>query len=47
MSEKMSVREFFARFPNDDVCLGHIMEVRYGLRPGRSHESVGDKLGDC
>jgi transposase-like protein len=28
----MSVREFFARFPNDEACLDHIMEVRYGLR---------------
>lgn len=32
MSEKMSVREFFARFPDDDTCLDHIMKVRYGLR---------------
>jgi transposase len=27
-----SVREFFARFPNDDACLNHIMEQRYGLK---------------
>src|SRR5579863_2963908 len=27
-----SVREFFERFPNDDLCLEHVMEVRYGLR---------------
>jgi hypothetical protein len=27
-----SVREFFERFPNDDVCLQHIMDVRYGDR---------------
>lgn len=27
-----SVREFFERFPSDDACLEHIMEVRYGLR---------------
>lgn len=27
-----SVREFFARFPDDDACLKHVMEVRYGLR---------------
>lgn len=26
----MSVREFFARFPNDDACLVHIMNVRFG-----------------
>jgi transposase-like protein len=29
---KLTVREFFARFPTDDACLEHIMEVRYGLR---------------
>jgi transposase-like protein len=27
-----SVREFFERFPTDDACLEHVMEVRYGLR---------------
>jgi transposase-like protein len=30
--QAFSVREFFARFPNDDACLEHIMDVRYGLR---------------
>jgi transposase-like protein len=30
--QPFSVREFFARFPNDDACLEHIMAVRYGLR---------------
>ena len=29
---KLTVSEFFARFPDDDACLAHIMEVRYGLR---------------
>lgn len=29
---KLTVREFFARFPDDDTCLSHIMEVRHGLR---------------
>lgn len=29
---KLTVREFFARFPDDDACLTHIMEVRYGQR---------------
>jgi transposase len=29
---KLTVREFFARFPTDDACLEHIMEVRHGLR---------------
>jgi transposase-like protein len=26
------VGEFFARFPTEEACLTHIMEVRYGLR---------------
>src|SRR5665213_1853221 len=30
--QAFSVREFFARFPNDEACLEHIMTVRYGLR---------------
>jgi transposase len=29
---KLTVGEFFARFPDDNACLKHIMEVRYGLR---------------
>jgi transposase-like protein/predicted RNA-binding Zn-ribbon protein involved in translation (DUF1610 family) len=29
-SPEFSVREFFARFPNDDACLEHIMQVRFG-----------------
>ena len=31
-ASEFSVRDFFKRFPNDDACLEHIMEVRYGLR---------------
>ena len=30
--QAFSVKEFFARFPNDEACLNHIMEVKYGLR---------------
>ena len=30
--QPLSIREFFARFPTDDACLDHIMEVRYGMR---------------
>ncbi len=30
-SPDFSVREFFKRFPNDDACLDHVMEVRYGM----------------
>ncbi|MDW3206134.1 MAG: IS1595 family transposase [Alphaproteobacteria bacterium] len=29
---KLTVRDFFARFPDDDACLHHVMEVRYGAR---------------
>jgi transposase-like protein/predicted RNA-binding Zn-ribbon protein involved in translation (DUF1610 family) len=29
-SPEFSVREFFARFPNEKACLDHIMLVRYG-----------------
>jgi transposase len=29
---RLTVKEFFARFPDDDSCLTHIMEVRYGQR---------------
>ncbi len=29
--KSVSFREFFKQFPNDDACLEHIMEVRYGL----------------
>jgi len=29
---EFSVREFFARFPDDAACLEHVMEVRHGLR---------------
>ena len=32
MSAKMTVQEFFKRFPDDDACLDHVMEVRYGMR---------------
>ena len=30
--QAFSVREFFARFSDDDACLAHIMAVRYGMR---------------
>ena len=29
---RLTVGEFFARFPDDEACLNHIMEVRYGMR---------------
>jgi transposase len=36
-NEKLSVRQFFERFPDDAACLDHLMEVRYGLRHACSH----------
>jgi len=30
--QSFSVREFFERFPSDDTCLEHLMELRHGLR---------------
>lgn len=32
MNEKMTVKEFFQRFPTDNECLAHVMNVRFGLR---------------
>ncbi|MCW5681846.1 MAG: IS1595 family transposase [Xanthobacteraceae bacterium] len=29
--QKMTVQQFFARFPDDAACLEHIMKVRFGL----------------
>ena len=30
-TRKLTVREFFKLFPNEDVCLEHVMKVRFGL----------------
>jgi hypothetical protein len=32
MPQKLTVRQFFQQFPDDDTCLAHIMEKRYGTR---------------
>ncbi|WGF90817.1 IS1595 family transposase [Marinivivus vitaminiproducens] len=32
MSAKLTVRDFFKRFPNDDACLDHVLAVRFGAR---------------
>lgn len=32
MTQKLTIREFFKRFPDDDACLEHLMKVRFGLR---------------
>ena len=32
MSKKLTVQQFFARFPDDDACLKHVMDVRWGLK---------------
>jgi transposase-like protein len=31
-TRKLTVREFFKQFPNEDVCLEYVMKVRFGLR---------------
>jgi transposase-like protein len=31
-TSKLTVREFFDRFPTEEACLEHVMSVRYGLR---------------
>lgn len=31
-SPEFSVRDFFKRFPDDEACLQHIMDVRFGMR---------------
>ena len=32
MSSKLTVKQFFAKYPTDDTCLDHVMEVRFGFR---------------
>jgi transposase-like protein len=32
MPQKLTVRQFFQRFSDDDTCLAHVMEMRYGMR---------------
>jgi transposase len=52
---RLTVGEFFARFPDDDACLSHIMEVRYGLRhvcqacgvEGTFHKLTGRRAFSC
>jgi transposase len=29
---KITVKDFFKRFPDDDVCLQHVMTLRYGIK---------------
>lgn len=30
MAKQFNVNDFFARFPDDDACLAHLMKIRYG-----------------
>jgi len=32
MTKQLTIREFFNQYPDDNVCLDHIMAVRYGMR---------------
>lgn len=40
VSPDFSVRDFFKRFPNDDACLAHVMEQRYGFEGDCPHCGV-------
>ena len=31
IGKQFTVKDFFKRFPDDDTCLEHLMEIRYGL----------------
>jgi transposase-like protein len=31
MAKTFDIQKFFARFPDDDTCLDHLMKVRYGI----------------
>jgi transposase len=52
---RLTVGEFFARFPTEEACLTHIMEVRYGLRhicqacgvEGTFHKLTGRRAFSC
>lgn len=39
-SPDFSVRDFFKRFPDDDACLAHVMEQRYGFKGNCPHCGV-------
>jgi transposase len=32
LTNKLTIREFFKRFPDEAACLEHVMDVRFGLR---------------
>ena len=32
MAAKFTIRDFYSRFPDDEACLVHLMEARYGMR---------------
>jgi transposase-like protein len=33
MSKPFTIKDFFKRFPDDDACLDHLFDVRYGKEP--------------
>lgn len=55
MAKSFTVHEFFSRFPNDDVCLDHLMRVRFGesmdcpkcAKHGRFHRVKKRPLYEC
>ena len=30
MAKTFTIHDFFSRFPNNDTCLDHLMQVKYG-----------------
>ncbi len=32
MARRLTVKQFFAKFPDDDACLAHVMDVRFGIK---------------
>ena len=52
---KFTITEFFKRFPDDDACLEHLMNVRYGKKfecpscgkPSKFHKLKGKKAYSC
>ena len=55
MSKPMTMQEFFARFPDDETCLSHLMKTRYGEkldcpkcgRHGKFHRHGKERAYSC
>ncbi len=55
MSQSFTVQDFFARFPDEDACLAHLMRIRFGERlacpkcgrEGKFHRVAGRGAWEC